>query len=56
MAVEAMSHHGGHMFRDIIIVLLLMVIASLLFFKLAWWPSHMRGYFPHFSKVFEIQK
>jgi hypothetical protein len=25
-------------------------------YKLAWWHSHMRGYFPHFLKVFQIQK
>jgi hypothetical protein len=33
MVVEAMSHHGGHKFRDFIIVVLMVVIARLLFLK-----------------------
>jgi hypothetical protein len=33
MVVEAMSHHGGHRFRDFIIVVLMVVIVRFLFFK-----------------------
>jgi hypothetical protein len=32
MAVEAIPHQGGHMFRDFIIIVLLLVIAKLVFF------------------------
>jgi hypothetical protein len=31
--LQAISHHGGHRFRDFIIVVLMVVIARLLFFK-----------------------